>query len=54
MIDQPEIGIIVEAKIIGKLEDRIEVEINIGITPGMTEEIREIKEKGKFTKIIFS
>ena len=46
--------IIVEAKIIGKLEDKIEVEINIGITPGMIEEIQEVKEKGKFIKVIFS
>jgi len=43
MIVVPEIVIIVEAKIIGKLEDRIEVEINIGTIPGMTEEIQEEK-----------
>ena len=43
----PEIVITVQAKIIGKLEDRIEVEINIGTIPGMKGEIQEEKEKGK-------
>jgi hypothetical protein len=45
----PEIEIM--TKTTGNLEDRIEVEINIekiqGITPGMIEEIQEVKEKGK-------
>jgi len=48
-----EIVITAEAKIKGKLEDRIEVEINIGTIPGMTGEIQEEKEKGKFTKLYF-
>ena len=30
-------------KTTGNLEDRIEVEINIGIIPGMIEEIQEVK-----------
>ena len=48
-----EIEITAEAKIKGKLEDRIEAEINIGTIPGMTGEIQEEKEKGKFTKLYF-
>ena len=43
MIPAVEIVIIAEAKTIGNLEDRIEVEINIGKIPGMTEEIQEVK-----------
>lgn len=46
-----EIAIIAETKIIEMVEDKIEVEINIGIIPEMTEEIQEETKRGKFNNI---
>lgn len=46
-----EIAIIAETKIIEMVEGKIEVEINIGIIPEMTEEIQEETKRGKFNNI---